>query len=118
MTAPAVIRGELVRDDIDPRRLVPRLPLRDPSRLRELQAVPFEEIVGYLAQVGEALQLGRNPYLQEALDASAAFSDMTPPLVRSSFEQLPVLFEPDAVRELADATIGIPYLEGWVPRTM
>jgi hypothetical protein len=43
---------------------------------------------------------------------------MTTPLVRASFEPLPALFSPDAVRELADATIGIPYLEGWVPRTM
>jgi Acyl-CoA reductase (LuxC) len=43
---------------------------------------------------------------------------MTPPLVRASFEQLPALFAADAVREVADTTIGIPYLEGWVQRTM
>jgi hypothetical protein len=43
---------------------------------------------------------------------------MTAPLVRSSFEQLPALFAPELVREVADSTIGIDHLEGWVPRRM
>jgi acyl-CoA reductase LuxC len=114
--APAVVRGELV--DADPERLPDLLPLRDPSRLRELQAVPFAEIVDYLAELGDALVLERNAHLQEALALSEQFSDMTPPLVRASFEQLPALFAAGAVREVADLTVGIPYLEGWVQRTM
>jgi hypothetical protein len=43
---------------------------------------------------------------------------MTAPLIRSSFEQLPSLFAAAAVREMADATVGIPYLDGWVQRPM
>jgi hypothetical protein len=133
LTAPAVIRGQLVTDDLvsfggrggmatfrapDPQRLVDALPLRDPSSLRDVQEMPFHEILDYLETVGQALVLERNAHLQEALELSQQFSDMTPPLVRSSFEQLPGLFTREAVRELADATIGIPYLEGWVPREM
>jgi hypothetical protein len=94
------------------------LVLRDPRELRELQELPFDEIVAYLDALGEALELEHNEHLQEALAASEEFSDMTPPLVRASFEQLPALFRAAAVRELADTTIGIPYLEGWVQRTM
>jgi hypothetical protein len=116
LAAPAVIRGELVTPE--PGLLLDALPLRDPARLRDVHELPFEEIVHYLAALGEALTLGRNPHLQEALDGLEGFSDMTAPLVRASLEQLPALFAPDAVRELADATIGIPYLEGWVRRTM
>jgi hypothetical protein len=116
LSAPAVIRGALVTPE--PRRLLNELPLRDPARLRDVHELPFEEIVDYLAALGDALTLERNPHLQEALGGLEGFSDMTPPLVRSSLEQLPALFAPDAVRELADATIGIPYLEGWVRRTM
>jgi hypothetical protein len=133
LIAPAVIRGQLFAADLvsfggrggmttfqapDPQRLLGTLPLHDPSHLRNVQEMPFEEIVAYLAELGEALVLERNAHLQEALELSEQFSDMTAPLVRSSFEQLPALFEADAVRELADVTIGIPYLEGWVSREM
>lgn len=114
--APAVVRGALA--DPDPERLLDVLPLRDPGGLRELQDLPFAEIVDFLAELGGALVLERNAHLQEALALSEEYSDMTPPLVRASFEQLPALFAPDAVREVADLTVGIPYLEGWVARTM
>jgi hypothetical protein len=133
LSAPAFVRGSLIADDLvrfegrggmatfqapDPQRLLAALPLRDPSRLRDIQDMPFEEIVTYLEALGHALELARNPHLQEALELSAQVSDMTSPLVRASFEQLPALFTPDAVRELVDATVGIPYLDGWVQRTM
>jgi hypothetical protein len=133
LTAPAFVRGQLIDTDLvsfggrggsasfrapDPRRLIGSLPLRDPSQLRDLQELPFDEIVAYLDALGQALRLERNEHLQAALESSQQFSDMTAPLVRSSFEQLPVLFAADAVRELAETTIGIPYLEGWVSRTM
>jgi hypothetical protein len=117
LTAPAFVRGRLI-DGPDPEHLLSILPLRDPDALLDIHELPFEEIVSYLEALGEALVLDHNPHLQEALELSSQYSDMTTPLVRSSFEQLPALFEPEAVRELADATIGIPYLEGWVPRRM
>jgi hypothetical protein len=133
MVVPSVIRGEIITDDLipfagrdgiggfsasDPQALVPRLPLRDPSRLTDLQQLPLDEIVSYLDQLGRALVLEKNEYLQEALEQSAALSDMTTPLMRASFEQLPALFTPATVREVADNTIGLPYLEGWVERRM
>jgi hypothetical protein len=133
LIAPAFVRGELIADDLvrfggragtasflgpNPERLLSAIALRDPSRLRDLQALPFEEIVAYLGALGGALELAGNAHLREALERSAMFSDLTGPLMRSSFEQLPALFTSEAVRELADATIGLPYLEGWVPRRM
>jgi hypothetical protein len=133
LVVPAVIRGELESGDLvafggrggsayfqspDPNRIVNRLTLTDPSRLRDVHELKFGEIVDYLAEVGRHLVLESNAHLQEALEYSSHWSDMTPPLIRSSFEVLPTLFEPDAIRELADATIGIPYLQGWVPRRM
>jgi len=133
LVAPAVIRGDVITHDLvafggrggglrfrapDPISLLPVLPLRDPSRLADLQQLPFEEIVAYLDELGRALLLERNEYLQEALEQSVGFSDLTIPLVRSSFQQLATLFTPERVREIADNTIGIPYLEGWVQRRM
>jgi hypothetical protein len=133
LTVPALIRGRLVDTDLvefgaragqtqfsapDPQRIGRDLVLRDPAALRDLDELPFDEIVAFLARVGEALQLARNPHIQEALAQSEPFSDMTPPLIKSSFEQIPQLFTAAATRELAEQTVGIEYLERWVPRRM
>src|SRR5438132_12071033 len=89
---PAIVRGSLIADGLirfdgrngtasfeapDPQRLLAELPLRDPDRLHDVQELPFEEIADYLEALGDALVLERNPYLQEALELSAEFSDMT-----------------------------------------
>jgi hypothetical protein len=130
--APAFIRGETVTEDLqtfggrgggrfdapDPGSLLPRLPLRDPRALRDVQEIAFDDIVDYLAELGPNLELDRNAYLQEAMACSEEWADMTPPLMRSSYEQLPSLFTADAIREIAERTIGIRYLEGWVAEPM
>src|SRR5947208_3101798 len=96
LCAPALIRGELIERDLvsfggrgggaafcapDPRGIVAVLPLSDPGRLRDVQTLPFDEIVAYLDEVGRALDLGRNAHLQAALEASEQYSDLTAPLV-------------------------------------
>jgi hypothetical protein len=133
LVAPAVVRGATVSADLvsfggrdgtasfrapDPKQLLRTLPLRDPAGLRDLQELPFAEIVAYLDELGRHLVLAGNVYLQEALEHSEQFSDMTAPLIRSSFEQLPAYFAAAAVREMAETAIGIPYLDGWVDRTL
>jgi hypothetical protein len=86
--------------------------------LRELHDLSFDEIVGFLAEVGRHLSLATNATLGEALEQAQLLSDQTAPLVRAAFEQLPGLFSEGTVRELAEATVGIPYLEGWVEQRM
>ncbi|MEV4898772.1 hypothetical protein AB0K48_56545, partial [Nonomuraea sp. NPDC055795] len=90
VTVPAFIRGQTYADRLltygslrapDPMTLVDLLPLGDPSRLADLQALRTAEIVDLLAELGSRLRLPGNPLLQEALDLSAAWSDMTPPLL-------------------------------------
>ena len=130
---PAVIRGDTIVDQSvtfggrdgsasfqapDPSSLLGRLPLRDPGALADIHAIPFEEIVDYLVGLGGRLELASNPFLQAALEFSEQWSDMTPPLMRASFDQLPHLFSAEVVREIADQAVGIPYLEGWVPHEM
>jgi Acyl-CoA reductase (LuxC) len=133
IVVPAVLRGEIVTTDLirvdgrsagasfsvpDPSTLLARLPLTDPSRLGELHDLTFDEIVSFLAEVGRHLTLTTNATLQEALHHAQVLSDQTPPLVRAAFEGLPQLFSESTVSELADTTIGIPYLEGWVEQRM
>src|SRR5438067_1155621 len=129
ITIPAFIRGKTVHDSLvrfdgrgaspsflapDPELLLAHLPLRDPGKLGELHALPFGEIVDYLAQLGRHLDPDRNEYLAQALENSAHWSDMTSPLVRNAYAQLPALFAADTVREVADTAIGIDRLDGWV----
>jgi len=130
--APAFVRGTTISDDLmdfggrgggsfqspDPAKLIPLLPLRDPGLLADVHALKFEEIVDYLAELGKRLALAENGYLQEALTCSEQWADLTPSVMRASFEQIPRLFEPETVREIAECTAGIPYLEGWVDRRM
>lgn len=130
---PASIRGETVDEQLigfpgrgglasfaapDPRTLLARLPLREPQGLRDLQELPFEEIVGALAALGRQLHPERNPLLQEALAHAERFGGLTPPLVRAAFEQLPSLFSEDAVRQIAELGLGADHLDGWVERRL
>jgi hypothetical protein len=132
IVAPAFVRGATLTSELvtfggrgsgtfsapDPLVFVDRLPLADPGALRDVHALSFDEIVDYLAELGGRLQLACNAHLQEALACSEAWSELTPPLMRASFEQLPSLFEAAAVREIAEHTVGTPYLEGWVRQRM
>jgi hypothetical protein len=130
--APAFVRGVTVSSDLvsqpgrsggrflapDPVALADRLPLADPGDLRDLYALSFDAIVEYLAELGSHLRLASNAHLQAALACSEVWADMTEPLMRASFEQLPGLFAAQTVREIAEQSIGIPYLDGWVARRM
>jgi Acyl-CoA reductase (LuxC) len=133
LIAPAVIRGRVVIDGLapfggrgdvaefltpDPVKLAAALPLADPGAMADVYNLPFDEIIDYLDQLGKRLELQSNCYLQEALERSIEWSDMTPPLIRSAFAHLRSLFAADAVRELAELTIGTPYLQGWVQRRL
>jgi hypothetical protein len=132
LVVPAVVRGEVVEDELvsfggrggrasfrtpAPATLLEQLGA-GPSCLRDVYDLPFDEIVDYLEALGQRLVLSDNVFLQEALEHSIGWADMTPPLVRASFEQLPALFAPDAVRDAAESTIGLAHLEGWSTRRM
>ncbi|WP_250286816.1 MULTISPECIES: acyl-CoA reductase [unclassified Frankia] len=120
---PAFVRGELrtagpVESAAgfaapDPLGLLDTLPLRDPARMAELQSVPLTEIIDLLGEVGARLSVPDNPFLAEALDQLAAYSDLTPALLRSTYRQLPSLFEPGLVRSVAERTVGTRFLDGW-----
>lgn len=126
---PAFIRGELVDQPLvefggrggdasflapDPMTIVDRLPLRSGGMLADLYTLGFDDILDYLEELGERLRLDRNPLMRAALEASVPFADLTPPLLRSAYESAPDLFRRERVREHAERTIGIDYLEGWV----
>lgn len=129
MRVPFVIRGEIIEDcalEYGGRRGETRfatpdihahldaLCLREPSRMADLYALSMDDIVGYLARLGEALDVRSNRHLQEAFALSCHTSGLSEPILRHFYEQIPQSFLPAVVRENAERLVGIAYLEGWV----
>ena len=130
---PMFVRGELVADDWvefgtrasgrsfsapDPHRHAERLALASPMDLADLQSVPFAEILDVLHELGRALDFATNRHVREAYEAGLVATAYPASMLAASYVALPAVFDREYVREMADATVGIPYLEGWVPRTL
>ncbi len=130
---PLIIRGRIIEDrdlefggrrggvafsTADVKKHLGELPLSTPSRLAELHAMPFEEILDYLDELGELLDLGKNRFLQEAFELSTLTSGLSVDVIRHFYSTIGGLYRREAVREHAENTIGIKYLDGWVERRM
>lgn len=133
LIAPAFIRGKTITDALvtfsgrgdgitfqtpDPKTIITRLAITNAEGMTDIQQLSFEEILGYLEEIGNHLALADNDFMQEALEQSRETADMTMPIMQWTFEQIPSQFMPDTVREMADFTVGIPYLKGWVDHQM
>jgi hypothetical protein len=92
------------------------LVLGDATRLRDLHDTPVREIVAFLAELGQRLALDRNPYMQEAFELGLKAGGLTEPVLRQVFDQMPLMFAAKHLTELAERTVGIEYLDGWVPQ--
>jgi hypothetical protein len=130
---PLFVRGDLIEEDWKPfggrggagrfeapdlARHVDRLPLGSPGALADLYAISFDEILDVLAEVGRALDFAKNAHVRAAYEAGLVAANYPASMLKQSYTALPLAFDREAVRELADARIGIDYLEGWVPRTL
>ena len=124
-----VIRGQVITSNLvevggrggDLRFLTPdanlfldRLPLRAPSALADLYTLSFEDILDYLEELGTRLDVRTNEHLHNALQHSYATAPTTKPLLDHAYANLHKLVARPRVRELADRTVGINHLEGWV----
>lgn len=127
--APMIIRGEVITDHLievggrggdltfltpDAHRYLDRLPLGNPAKLADLYALSFEDVLDYCEALAERLDLASNRYLQEACELSYLTAPTTPTMVRGAYMNLRHLLTREAIIEMAESTVGIPYLEGWV----
>ncbi len=131
--APAVIRGQVITDNLigfggrggameflspDPNTLIDRLPLRNPAAMRKLYTLSIDEIIDYLVELGTRLDIERNGHMQEALEQSYAVSELTPPILRWQYSLIQHFFSREMLRAYIDVPIGIPYVEGWVKTSL
>lgn len=131
--APLIIRGEVITDHLievggrggdltfltpDAHRYIDRLPLGNPAKLADLYSLSFEDILDYCEALGERLDLNTNRYLQEACELSYLTAPTTPSIVKGSYMGLRHLLSREFIREMAETTVGVNYLEGWVKQRL
>ena len=79
--APTVIRGEVIDSDLieypgrgdvmtfmapDPKSFIDRLPLSSPGDLADLYDLSFDDILDYLEELGDRLDINTNEHMQRA----------------------------------------------------
>jgi hypothetical protein len=131
--ARSVIRGQFVTDNLvsfggrdgeaeflapDPMSIVDRLPLTNPGAIRDLYTLTMDDIIDYLVELGEQLDLSKNAFMQESLERSYPMTDLTPPILKWQYELAKQYLRRDLVRDYIDVPIGIPFVEGWQTRQL
>ncbi|MBV2186166.1 MAG: aldehyde dehydrogenase family protein [Rhizobium sp.] len=99
----------------DPHKHVHDLVLGKPGALADLMDLPMAHIIEFLAELGPRLRLEDNVYLQESFALALEAGGLTEPVLRGVYDGLPRLFDPKMLTETVERTIGIRYLDGWVP---
>ena len=99
----------------DPHRHVHDLVLGNPVLLEDLQNTPVRAIVDFLGEAGKRLHLDDNAALQESFTLALRAGGLSEPILRRVYDNLPAMFDPGALLDLVEETIGIAYLDGWVP---
>ncbi len=99
----------------DPHKHIHDLVLGNPVLLHDLMDTPTHEIVDFLAEVGRRLRLEDNPWLQESFALALQAGGLAEPILRGVYDELPRMFDPDGMSALIDKSVGIDYLDGWVP---
>lgn len=127
--APIVIRGEVIESDLieypgrgdvmtfqapDPRKFVDRLPLPSPGDLADLYDLGFDDILDYLEELGERLNIETNEHLQRSRELTYDATPLPREIIDMGYQGFGSFFERDKMRQLADKSVGLDYLNGWV----
>jgi hypothetical protein len=87
------------------------------SELPPLLNVKLSEIVDFLVETGEALELDRNPYMQECLDLLSATNPLPRRVVENLYRSAPDLLAREWLESKISSNFGDPtVLDGWVTR--
>jgi hypothetical protein len=99
----------------DPHKHIHDLVLGNTALLRDLHDTPMVEIIELLAELGKRLKLDNNTLLQESFALALQAGGLAEPILRGVYDALPHMFDRHSLTALVDKTIGIPYIDGWVP---
>ena len=126
---PLIIRGEVIDDyEVEHRdgglgrsfltpnvaKYVDRMVAESAAALFDLYTISFGEICDYLGELGQRLDLDKNPHWREAFEVSCHASNISRPVLEAIYRNSRAALDPVHVREVTEVRIGIPFLEGWV----
>jgi hypothetical protein len=133
ISVPLIIRGEIIEDyakefggrsgDVrfktpDVTKYLDRLLIDDPLSLGDLYSISLDDIIEFLEELGQRLDLDKNRHWREAFEVSCLASNLSRSVLEELYRTCAMLFRPAYVRDLIAARFGAEYLEGWVPRTL
>jgi len=126
---PLIIRGQIIDDGAiayggrrgavsfrapDLTAHIDKLTLRTPSKMADLYAISFEDILDYLVALGKRLDVATNPHVREAFRLSCLTSGLSESILRFHYAHLGAMFDRDEMRAMVERSCGLAYLEGWV----
>jgi hypothetical protein len=127
---PLIIRGEVIEDfsveyggrqegsrfrSAQAVNYIDKIVSNRPSDMADLYSISIEEIVDYLCRLGRRLTFSENKYMQEAFELSKNTSGLSESILHSLYETIPGSFTREGLIRSVDKTVGIDFLEGWVP---
>ena len=106
--------GNITFDTPDANHYLDQIPLGHPEKMADMYELSFDDILDYLVELGERLDINKNEHMQEARGLTYAASPLTPSIVDQFYATAGEHFNRDFLREMADVDIGIAKLDGWV----
>lgn len=99
----------------DPHRHIHDIVLGNPGQLADLMDTPTSQIIEFLAEAGKQMHLDDNAWLQESFELALQAGGLAEPILHGVYDNLPHMFDPAQLTALIENTVGIAYLDGWVP---
>jgi hypothetical protein len=99
----------------NPHKHIHDLVLGNTALLADLNDTKMADIINFLAEAGKRLRLEDNALLQQSFELALQAGGLAEPILRGVYDGLPNMFDGTGLRNLAEKTIGIAYLDGWVP---
>ena len=124
---PLIVRGTLIETDLRDfghftapavERHLDRLLLADPTALRDVHELEVADIIDYLVELGEHLEVERNPHVARAVAASEAGAQYSGEILREMYRIFPVALRREVLEELVEHNIDPACLRGWVEREL
>jgi hypothetical protein len=99
----------------DPHEHIHDLVLGNTVLLADLNDTKMQHIIDFLVEVGKRLRLDDNAYLQQSFALALQAGGLVEPILRGVYDGMLRMFDPRMLTEIVDKTVGIAYLDGWVP---
>jgi hypothetical protein len=74
---------------------------------------PIREVIDFLVEVGKVLDLDRNRWLQEALEASLSVNGLGRRILENTYRGLPHHFQREALEFQVEQEVGWEAIDGW-----